>query len=81
VKEPRRNLNLPRPDADYLAQLADAVIQTLAVAEHDDSQRALMVVEARELVERIEAALVAIEDAAPKWPGWGGLAPPRGPVR
>lgn len=47
----------------YLVQLADAVVKTLGVAEHDEDQRALMVVEARELVERIQVALVAIEVA------------------
>ena len=81
MKQPRRNPTLPRPDADYLVQLADAVVATLGVAEHDEDQRALMVVEARELVERIEVALVAIEDADPTWPGWGGLTPPRGRPR
>ena len=81
VKQPRRDPTLLRPDADYLVQLADAVIATLAVAEHDDDQRALMVVEAGELVERIQVGLVAIEDADPTWPGWGGLTPPRGTVR
>ncbi len=78
MKQPRRNPTLPRPDADYLVQLADTVVATLAVAEHDEHQRALLVVEARQLVERIDLALVAIEDADPTWPGWGGLTPPRG---
>ncbi|MFT7624363.1 MAG: hypothetical protein ACI9WU_003550 [Myxococcota bacterium] len=65
VNDPHRNPTLPFPEADYLVQLADAIIATRAVAERDERQRAMMVVEARELFERIEAGLIAVEDADP----------------
>ena len=78
---PRRDPRHPQPDYDYLNQLGDEVISALTAAERDENQRALLVVGARELIERILEELVAIEDADPGWFGWAGLDPPRGTLR
>ena len=78
---PRRDPTLEHPDYDYLSQLADEVISAIAAAERDENQRALLVVEARELIERINEALIAVEDADATWPGWAAIDPPRGTLR
>ena len=69
---------LPRPHFQYLVQLGNAVVRTLDVAQFDEDQRALLVVEAQDLLRRICEALVSIEDADPRWPGWSAIDPPRG---
>jgi len=70
----------PRPDFDRLIRLADEVIAALNVGVHDEDQRILLVGEARDLVERIQATLVEIEQADPTLPGWAVVEPPLGRV-
>ncbi len=72
------NASRPRPDFARLIRLADEVIATVKIAVHDEDQRMLLVGEARDLVERIRATLVEIEEADPTWPGWAVVEPPLG---
>jgi hypothetical protein len=69
---------LPRPDFARLLDLGDQVIATLEVAVHDEDQRMLLVGEARDLIDRIQDALVRIEQADPTWAGWAVVEPPKG---
>ena len=78
MTQPRSDRRRLYPDYDDLSRLGDEVISAIAAAEHDERQRAFMIVESRELVERICEALVKVEDADPRWPGWSAIDPPRG---
>ena len=71
---------LPRPDFARLVMLADEVVATLKVGIGDEDQRALLIGEARDLLERIQATLAEIEQADPAWPGWAAIEPPLGRV-
>ena len=70
-----------RPAFAHLLQLADQVIASLKVGIGDDDQRALLVGEARDLIDRIQTTLVEIEEADPTWAGWGSIEPPLGRLR
>lgn len=70
----------PMADYERFAKMADELVSLLAVAEHDERQRAMMVVRARELIADLEEGLVRVEDANPEDPLWAGLDPPRGTI-
>lgn len=72
------HITQPRPDFAHLLQLGDKVVATLKVGIGDEDQRALLIGEARDLMDRIQATLVEIEQANPTWPGWGSIEPPLG---
>lgn len=57
--------DFPRPDFARLIRLADEVVATVRVGIYDQDQRMLLVGEARDLMERIQATLEDIEQADP----------------
>jgi hypothetical protein len=74
----RNDSKPPRPDFAHLLDLGDEVIAALQVGLHDSDQRMLLIGEARDLVERMQATLIEIEIADPTWPGWAVVEPPLG---
>lgn len=68
------------PMGDYarFSRLADEAVSLLSVAEHDERQRAMLVVRARELIADLEDGLREVERADPEWSGWAGLDSPLG---
>ena len=78
MMQPRLEHQRPRPDFARLIRLGDEVIAALGVGIHDRDQRAVLVGEARNLIDRIQATLVVIEQADPTWAGWGAIEPPMG---
>ncbi len=76
--QPQFDERLPRPDFAHLVVLADEVVATVGIGIHDPDQRALLIGEARDLIERIQATLVEIEETNPTWPGWAVVEPPKG---
>jgi hypothetical protein len=75
------NASRPRPDFARLIDLADEAVATVRIGIHDQDQRMLLVGEARDLIDRIQATLVEIEEADPTWPGWAVVEPPLGRLR
>ncbi len=67
----------PRPDFARLIDLADEAVARVRIGIHDQDQRMLLVGEARDLIERIQATLEDI----PTWPRWAVVEPPLGRLR